>query len=55
MRRGALLDLGASGHPDALEAIQAAGVESSLKLIALRMLAEQTPNETIFDAMDGLL
>lgn len=55
IRRGALLDLGASGHPDALEPIQTAGVESSLKLIALKVLAEQTMNETILAAMDGLL
>ena len=55
VRRSAMLDLGTSGHPDALEAIEAAAVESSLKLIALKALAEHTTNDAIFDAMDRLL
>lgn len=55
VRRAALLDLGACGRLEGLNAIQAAGVESSLKLIALKMLAESTANETIFNAMDELL
>ena len=55
VRRGALLDLGACGHLQGLDAIQTAAVESSLKLIALKMLAESTASELIFNAMDELL
>ena len=65
VRRGAVLDLGASGWPDALEPIQTAAVENSLKLIALKSLIEEPViqeqpsihqlNESVLNAMDQLL
>ena len=60
VRRGALLDLGSSGWADALDPIQSAAVENSLKLIALKSLAEEQPmedqpNEAVLNAMDRLL
>jgi phycocyanobilin lyase alpha subunit len=55
VRRGALLDLGATGWTASLPAIEAATVESSLKLVALRGLAEQSGDSTILDVMDRLL
>ena len=65
VRRGAVLDLGASGWPGAIEAIQSAAVEHSLKLIALKSLIEEPViqerpsihqlNESVLYAMDQLL
>ncbi|MAN19927.1 phycoerythrobilin Cys-84 alpha-phycocyanin lyase/ RpcE subunit [Synechococcus sp. A18-25c] len=55
VRRGALLDLGATGWTGALPAIQDASVEASLKLVALRGLAESSDDSTVLDAMDSLL
>ena len=55
IRRGALLDLGATGWMPALPAIKAATVENSLKLVALRGLAEKSDDTTVLDAMDALL
>ena len=60
VRRGALLDLGSSGWADALNPIESAAVENSLKLIALKSLAEEQPmeeqpNEAVLNAMDRLL
>ena len=55
VRRGALLDLGATGWTASLPAIEAAAVENSLKLVALRGLAEQSGDSSILDAMDSLL
>ena len=59
VRRGALLDLGATGWTGALAAIQATSVEASLKLVALRGLAESRDATrdatTVLDAMDALL
>ena len=59
VRRGALLDLGATGWTGALAAIQDASVEASLKLVALRGLAESREATrdatTVLDAMDALL
>ena len=59
VRRGALLDLGATGWTGALTAIQNASVEASLKLVALRGLAESRDatrdSTTVLDAMDALL
>ena len=55
VRRGALLDLGATGWGPALPAIKAAAVEASLKLVALRGLAESSHDIEVLDAMDDLL
>ncbi len=55
IRRGVLLDLGATGWMPALPAIQAAAIENSLKLVALRGLAEKSEDTCVLDAMDGLL
>ena len=55
VRRGALLDLGATGWTASLPAIEAAAVENSLKLVALRGLAEQSGDNSILDVMDSLL
>lgn len=41
IRRGAVLDLGASGWRDAAEAIAGCAAESNIKLLALRQLLEQ--------------
>ena len=50
-----LLDLGASGWTAALPAIEAASVEASLKLVALRGLAEQSNDIKVLAVMDRLL
>jgi phycocyanobilin lyase alpha subunit len=50
-----LLDLGATGWTAALPAIESASVEASLKLVALRGLAEQSEDTKVLDAMDRLL
>ncbi|MGC6483637.1 MAG: HEAT repeat domain-containing protein [Synechococcus sp.] len=55
VRRGALLDLGATGWTTALGNIKAATVEPSLKLVALRGLAERSEDEQVLDVMDSLL
>ena len=55
VRRGVLLDLGATGWTAALPAIESASVEASLKLVALRGLAEQSDDTKVLDAMDRLL
>lgn len=55
VRRGALLDLGATGWTPALASIQATAVETSLKLVALRGLAEASGDPAVLDAMDDLL
>ena len=55
IRRGVLLDLGATGWMPALPAIQAAAIENSLKLVALRGLAEKNEDTSVLDAMDALL
>jgi phycocyanobilin lyase alpha subunit len=55
VRRGVLLDLGATGWTPALPAIESASVEASLKLVALRGLAEQSDDTKVLDAMDRLL
>lgn len=55
VRRGALLDLGATGWLPSLPAIQATAAENSLKLVALRGLAEQSGDSNVLDAMDSLL
>ena len=55
VRRGVLLDLGATGWTAALPAIESASVEASLKLVALRGLAEQSEDTKVLDAMDRLL
>ena len=55
VRRGALLDLGATGWLPSLPAIQATAAENSLKLVALRGLAEQSGESKVLDAMDSLL
>jgi phycocyanobilin lyase alpha subunit len=55
VRRGALLDLGATGWLPSLPAIQATAAENSLKLVALRGLAEQSGDSKVLDAMDSLL
>jgi phycocyanobilin lyase alpha subunit len=55
IRRGVLLDLGATGWMPALPAIQAAAIENSLKLVALRGLAEKSEDPSVLDAMDALL
>ena len=59
VRRAALLDLGATGWRPALTAISNTLAENSLKLIALRGLAETAEDdavdEAILDAMDSLL
>ena len=55
IRRGVLLDLGATGWMPALPAIQAAAIENSLKLVALRGLAEKSEDTSVLDAMDALL
>ncbi|WP_392345168.1 HEAT repeat domain-containing protein [Parasynechococcus sp.] len=56
VRRGALLDLGATGWIAAVPSIRSAAVEPSLKLVALSEVAERNdePND-VLDAMDGLL
>ena len=55
VRRGALLDLGATGWTAAGPAIGAAAVEPSLKLVALRGLAEHSEETEMLDAMDALI
>ena len=55
VRRGALLDLGATGWTAAGTAISAAAVEPSLKLVALRGLAEHSEDSKMLDAMDALI
>ena len=56
VRRGALLDLGATGWIAAIPSIRSAAVEPSLKLVALRELAEHNDDpDEVLDAMDGLL
>jgi phycocyanobilin lyase alpha subunit len=56
VRRGALLDLGATGWIAAVPSIRSAAVEPSLKLVALRELAEHNDDpDEVLDAMDGLL
>jgi phycocyanobilin lyase alpha subunit len=62
VRRAALMDLGAAGWRPALEPIAATLAENSLKLIALRGLAEQpgasardAGTVAVLDAMDALL
>ena len=55
VRRGALLDLGATGWTAAVETMSAAAVEPSLKLVALKGLAEQSSDPAVLDAMDALL
>ena len=55
VRRGVLLDLGAAGWTPALQAIASATVEASLKLVALRGLAEQSDDIAVLDVMDRLL
>ena len=62
VRRAALMDLGAVGWRPALEPIRATLAENSLKLIALRGLAERdlAPDldaelEAVLDVMDALL
>ena len=64
VRRAALMDLGAVGWLPALPAIEATLAENSLKLIALRGLAEHPSNPaeasehdpiTVLNAMDALL
>ena len=56
VRRGALLDLGATGWIEAVPSIRSAAVEPSLKLVALRELAEHNDDpDEVLDAMDGLL
>ena len=55
VRRGVLLDLGATGWTAALPAIESASVEASLKLVALRGLAEQSDDIAVLDVMDRLL
>ena len=55
IRRGVLLDLGATGWMPALPFIQAAAVENSLKLVALRGLAENSEDTAVLNAMDALL
>lgn len=55
VRRGALLDLGATGWTAAVPTIRAAAVEPSLKLVALRGLAETSGDPQVLDVMDALL
>ena len=62
VRRAALMDLGAAGWRQALEPITTTLAENSLKLIALRGLAEMPPahvhghaTEAVLEAMDALL
>lgn len=55
VRRGALLDLGATGWTTAVENISGAAVEPSLKLVALRGLAERSEDEQVLNTMDALL
>ena len=55
VRRGALLDLGATGWTAAVESMSAAAVEPSLKLVALKGLAEQSSDPAVLDVMDALL
>ena len=56
VRRGALLDLGATGWLGAGPSIRSAAVEPSLKLVALREVAERNDDpDHVLDAMDGLL
>ena len=55
VRRGALLDLGATGWLDAVQEIQSAAIESSLKLVALRGLAESSQSTDVLTVMDTLL
>ena len=55
VRRGALLDLGATGWTAAGTAISTAAVEPSLKLVALRGLAEHSEETEMLDAMDALI
>tara|TARA_E500000178_G_scaffold194396_1_gene192392 strand:+ start:1112 stop:1882 length:771 start_codon:yes stop_codon:yes gene_type:complete len=55
VRRGALLDLGAAGWTAAVPMIQAAAVEPSLKLVALKRLAETSGDPQVLDVMDALL
>ncbi|WP_225322852.1 HEAT repeat domain-containing protein [Synechococcus sp. RSCCF101] len=60
VRRAALMDLGAVGWRNSLEPIQRTQAENSLKLIALRGLAEHPRGEgpdleRVLEAMDALL
>ena len=56
VRRGALLDLGATGWLAAVPSIRSAAVEPSLKLVALREVAERNDDpDDVLDAMDRLL
>ena len=56
VRRGALLDLGATGWIAAVPSIRTAAVEPSLKLVALREVAERNDDpDDVLDAMDRLL
>ena len=55
VRRGALLDLGATGWIGAGSPISAAAVEPSLKLVALRGLAEHSEDPQVLRAMDALI
>ena len=55
VRRGALLDLGTTGWIAAVPSIRAAAVEPSLKLVALKGLAEKSGDPQVLDAMDALL
>jgi phycocyanobilin lyase alpha subunit len=59
VRRAALMDLGATGWRQALEAISETLAENSLKLIAIKGLSEKSKSEEIdiplLDAMDSLL
>jgi phycocyanobilin lyase alpha subunit len=59
VRRAALMDLGATGWRPALTAISNTLAENSLKLIALRGIAEtavdKAVDEAVLDAMDALL
>ena len=53
VRRGALLDLGATGWLAAVPSIRSAAVEPSLKLVALREVAERNDDpDDVLDAMD---
>ena len=66
IRRGAVLDLGASGWRDAAEAIAGCAAESNIKLLALRQLLEQplhgpapsalgSQERHLLNLMDGVL
>ena len=55
VRRGALLDLGATGWTAAAKTMSTATVEPSLKLVALRGLVEKSGDLRVLDVMDTLL